>query len=251
MNNRKWITYGFIPLLAVYAAGCAHTESKRTAAGEPVPPGFVVDSAGKVVRDTRNDCVHNSAWTGNQSLSQCEARVAAATPPPAPAPTEQAQAPTQTGELPPPVPTETVALPADEPTETAAAPRRVERIFLGADTYFEFNKAELRPQAHTTLDKIVAQAKDGQNATIEIVGHADQIGSEDYNLTLSQRRADAVRAYFIEQGLPEDSIRVEARGESDPIVQCEGKQGQQLVSCLQPNRRSEIIFSALESADTP
>lgn len=250
MNNRKWINYGFIPLLAVYAAGCAHTESQRTTAGETVPPGFVTDSAGKVVRDASNDCVHSSAWTGNQSLPQCGARVAAATPP-APVPTEQAKAQTPTGELPPPVPTETVALPADEPTETAAAPRRVERIYLGADTYFEFNQAELRPQAHTTLDKIVAQAKDGQNPTIEIVGHADQIGSEDYNLTLSQRRADAVRAYFIQQGLPEDSIRVEARGESDPIVQCEGKQGQALVSCLQPNRRSEIIFSALESPDAP
>lgn len=249
MNNSKWIIYGFIPLLTLYAAGCAHTESQRTAAAEPVPPGFVTDSAGKVVRDARNDCVHSSAWTGDHSPPSCGARVAAATPS-APAPTEQVKAPTETGELPPPIPTETAALPADEPTETAA-PRRVERIYLGADTYFEFNEAQLRPQAHTALDKIVTQAKDGQNPTIDIVGHADQIGSEDYNLTLSQRRADAVRAYFIEQGLPEDSIRVEARGESDPIVQCEGKQGRDLVSCLQPNRRSEIIFSALESPEAP
>jgi OOP family OmpA-OmpF porin len=235
MNQLKLITYGFVPLLGLLLASCASTESKS--GSERAMSGYVQQSANQVVRTGANDCLHTGTWSREGSIQECDPQfVAKAAPPPV------AQA--ETGELPPPVP----AQPVDVPSEPAPQ-RTTERLYLGADAYFEFNQAELRPQAETALGKIAERAKDVREATIEIVGHADQIGSEEYNLALSQRRADAVRAYLVDQGLSEEAIRIEARGESDPIVRCEGRQGADLVNCLQPNRRSEIIFSALEESE--
>ena len=230
MTQLKLTTYGFVPLLGLLLAGCASTDPKPAA-------GYVQQSANQIVRTGTDQCLRTGTWTRDGAVQECDPQlVAQAAPPPV------AQA--ETGELPPPVP----AQPVDVPS--APEPRRTtERIYLGADAYFEFNQAELRPQAETALEKIAERAKDVREATIEIVGHADQIGSEDYNLALSERRADAVRAYLVDQGLSDEAIRIEARGESDPIVRCEGRQGADLVSCLQPNRRSEIIFSALEESE--
>lgn len=232
MTQFQIVAYGFVPLLGIFVASCATTESKP--ASEKALSGYVQQSSTDIVRTGANQCLHTGTWSRDGAIEQCDPQLVA-------------RAQTETGELPPPVSSQ----PVDVPADTVAEPQRtVERTLLGADTYFDFNEAELRPQAQATLDKIAARAKEANEATIEIVGHADQIGSEDYNLTLSQRRADAVRAYFVDQGVAGDAIRVEARGESDPIVRCEGKQGADLVSCLQPNRRSEIVFSALEASES-
>ena len=241
MTQLKLVTYGFVPLLSLVVAGCAHTESKSaTAKGLS---GYVQQGANSdIVRTGTNECLHSGTWSRDATIQQCDPqRVARAAPQPQPAQSAQ------TGELPPPVSAQAVEVPADP--EPVAQPRTEERIVLGADTYFDFNQATLRPQAQATLDKIASRAKQADELSIEIVGHADQIGNDDYNLTLSQRRADAVRAYFIDQGVAADAIRVEARGETDPVVRCEGRQGAELVSCLQPNRRSEVVFSALEASE--
>lgn len=236
MTQFKLITYGFVPLLGVVVAGCAHTESKPASAKGL--SGYVQQANSDVVRTGANQCLQTGTWSRDGTIEQCDPqRVARAPQPAAPA--------AETGELPPPVSAQAVDVPAD--TETAQ-PRTEERIVLGADTYFDFNQATLRPQAQATLDKIASRAKQAEEPSIEIVGHADQIGNDEYNLMLSQRRADAVRAYFVDQGVAADAIRVEARGETDPIVRCEGRQGTELVSCLQPNRRSEVMFSALEAS---
>src|SRR5205085_1885488 len=101
----------------------------------------------------------------------------------------------------------------------------------------------------STLDKVAERLQNDDELSVRIVGYADQIGSEEYNLSLSQRRADAVKTYLTEHGVPETAVSVEARGETDPIVSCEGRQGTTLINCLQPNRRAEIEFSALEPAE--
>lgn len=237
MTQLKLVLYGVVPSLGLLIAGCAHTESKPSSTNKALP-GYVQQSSAEVVRTGANQCLQSGTWSKDRSIDQCDPQQVARQ---APAPQPVAKA--ETGELPPVIPSQPVDVPA-EPQRT------VERIYLGADTYFDFNQTSLKPQAHATLDKIANRAKDGTDATIEIVGHADQIGNEEYNLSLSERRADAVRAYFVDQGVAEDAIRIEARGESDPIVRCEGKQGAELVSCLQPNRRSEVIFSALESSES-
>lgn len=245
MNQLSLTTYAVVPLLGVLVAGCVHTEPTRSAS--KTVSGYVMPGAATdIVRTGTNQCLQTGTWSRENAVPQCDPQqVAGGAAPSATQSAHQPVAKAETGELPPPV----SAQPVDVPAEPQQAQRTVERVLLGADTYFDFNQAELKPQAQATLEKIAVRAKEADEATIEIVGHADQIGSEDYNLTLSQRRADAVRAFFVDQGVAANAIRVEARGETDPIVRCEGKQGNELVSCLQPNRRSEIVFSALEPGD--
>lgn len=238
MTQFKLVAYGFVPLLGVVIAGCAHTESKPASAKGL--SGYVQQTNGDIVRTSTNECLRTSTWSPEQAIAQCDPQQVARA---APHPVD----PAQTDELPPPTTAQAVDVPPD--IEQTAQPRTEERIVLGADTYFDFNQATLRPQAQATLDKIAARAKQAEELSIEIVGHADQIGDDEYNLMLSQRRADAVRAYFVDQGVAADAIRVEARGETDPVVRCQGRQGAELVSCLQPNRRSEIMFSALEASE--
>lgn len=242
MTQLKLVTYGFVPLLGLVVAGCAHTESKPAAAKGL--SGYVQQGSNSdIVRTGKNECLHTGTWSRDGTIPQCDPQRLAGAAAVQPQPAQSAE----TGELPPPVSAQAVDIPTDP--EPVAQPRTEERIVLGADTYFDFNQATLRPQAQATLDKIAARAKQADELSIEIVGHADQIGNDEYNLMLSQRRADAVRAYFVDQGVAADAIRVEARGETDPIVRCEGRQGAELVSCLQPNRRSEVMFSGLEPSE--
>ena len=78
---------------------------------------------------------------------------------------------------------------------------------------------------------------------VHIVGHADRIGSDTYNDALSMRRAVAVRDYLLESGMvPSEAVTLEARGEREPVEACEGIRGPDVIRCLAPNRRVEIVI---------
>lgn len=217
-------------------ANCAHSTAPQVASKGRI--GYLTNADGELVRSGQGGCVRTGAWEPQYAINECEPEmVAQAQPEQAPQPEATASAPVE----PQPQPAET-AQAEPEP----AAPREPVRIYVGVDTYFPFNNAELTPDMQRKLDRIAERAKQSEEASIRIVGFADQIGSPDYNFSLSQRRADAVRIYFVEQGVPENALSVDARGETDPVVQCEGRQGSSLIDCLQPNRRTEVEFSALE-----
>jgi OOP family OmpA-OmpF porin len=84
--------------------------------------------------------------------------------------------------------------------------------------YFDFNKSNINPEAAQVLDKVIAAAKKSGSASVSVTGYADRVGSEDYNLKLSLRRADSARDYLIKGGIPADQITVSGRGEADPAV---------------------------------
>ena len=74
-----------------------------------------------------------------------------------------------------------------------------------------------------------------------MVGHTDRIGRDDYNMALSQRRAQTVANYLSSRGVPASVISAQGAGESQPAVECSDKLGRsELIACLQPNRRVEI-----------
>jgi OOP family OmpA-OmpF porin len=91
--------------------------------------------------------------------------------------------------------------------------------------------------------------RDLQGVTYEIIivtGHADRIGTESYNQALSERRAAAVRNYLVAANVSAQTIRSEGRGESQPITtpaQCQGRSGDALKACYQPDRRVEVEVS--------
>jgi len=102
--------------------------------------------------------------------------------------------------------------------------------------FFEFDKSDITPDAATILDNAVSAYGNCGSAQVMLAGHADKAGAPAYNVKLSQRRADAVKAYITSKGISESVISTEAFGESRPRV--ETADG---VRELQ-NRRVEITY---------
>ncbi|MDR5892479.1 OmpA family protein [Halomonas mongoliensis] len=131
----------------------------------------------------------------------------------------------------------------------AALPeQKVEVLTLSADVLFAFDEHELTAEGRQSLNRVAQQlGASYQNPVITLVGHTDRIGPSDYNMTLSRQRADAVRHYFTELGLPSASMVAEGRGDTEPVVFCQEAGSSELVKCLQPNRRVDIeVFERLE-----
>ena len=116
------------------------------------------------------------------------------------------------------------------------------KITLQADTLFDFNKATIKPEGKRALDSIIKSAQGMRVEIFAVVGYTDRIGSDKYNLALSEKRAAAVKAYFVSQGIPADAIITQGRGKANPVTgdTCKGQVGKKLISCLQPDRRAVV-----------
>jgi len=164
----------------------------------------------------------------------------ATTEEPAPAPTPAPAAP-----APAPAPAAAPApAPAPAPMVEPAKPKPL-RVF--AHVNFAFDKSVLDMSATDTLDRevVVRFGEFGNVRFININGYADRIGSLQYNQKLSERRADAVKAYLVRQGADGGKIQTTGYGKQYvgsmlPVVQCEQKNRKALIACLAPNRRAEI-----------
>jgi OOP family OmpA-OmpF porin len=161
---------------------------------------------------------------------------------PAPAP---APAPAPSAPPPPPVaaPAPPPVAPKPVPPAAKPAPKKPAVVTLTSTELFEFDKAVLTPQARKQLDaEIVAKARDlASVAHVQIDGHADRIGTHPYNQRLSERRAEAVRAYLVSRGFSASNMETIGFGKTNPVKSCPGeltKQNRkQLIECLAPNRR--------------
>ena len=104
--------------------------------------------------------------------------------------------------------------------------------------FFDWDKSDITAEAASILDNAAnAYATTGQ-ARVQLAGHADKSGSDQYNVGLSQRRADAVKAYMASKGVPDTAVATEAFGESKPLVDtADGVREPQ-------NRRVEITFGS-------
>ncbi len=121
------------------------------------------------------------------------------------------------------------------------------KITLDADALFAFNEYRLEtilPEGRQSLDllanKLQGYAKKG-DVRIHLTGHTDRKGAEDYNMLLSQNRANTVMAYLAQQGIHPASMSASGVGEGFPVVDCPTNlSGQEEIACLQPNRRVDI-----------
>jgi OOP family OmpA-OmpF porin len=118
-----------------------------------------------------------------------------------------------------------------------------------ATVNFGFDKADLDADAMAAIDTLVNDAKShGGIRAVRLTGHTDRIGTEEYNLDLSLRRAGSVSDYLIQRGgVDPQVIEIGGKGEAEPLVGCEGERGAAAVSCLAPNRRVDVILDLLGS----
>ncbi len=202
-----------VPLLG--QAALAHQGGK---AGE----GYVGDGrTGHLVTNSAGECLHTSSWNKDLAVAECDAgmvpKKAAAEPAPKPAPV--------------------VAKPAPKPEPV------VEKISLKAGALFDVSKADLKPAGKSELDAMVSKIKDSntQIEQITITGHTDSAGASEYNRTLSERRAEAVKAYLVSKGLSGDRIVTKGAGDAQPVASNKSAAGRA------QNRRVDIDIRALRT----
>jgi outer membrane protein OmpA-like peptidoglycan-associated protein len=105
---------------------------------------------------------------------------------------------------------------------------------------FDTNKATLTTQAKTNLDKLIPVFNEYADTNIEIFGYTDNTGKPEYNLTLSQRRAESVRDYLVSKGLKSSRFKTSGLGIADPIATNDTPEGRS------QNRRVEFAITANE-----
>jgi OOP family OmpA-OmpF porin len=189
--------------------------------------GYVTDSSGAVVRSGNGLCWKTGYWTPGMATAECD-------PDLAPKP-KAAEKPAAKASAPAPAP-----LAAKPATETTT---------LAADGLFAFGKATLLPKGKRKLDEVIGKIQGRSADQILVIGHTDRIGSQKANQRLSQKRAEAVKAYLVARKVDKNLIRVEGKGSSEPVTtagQCPGKGGAKVIACLAPDRRVEIRVSGLK-----
>ena len=161
------------------------------------------------------------------AFAGCASTPEPAAPAPAPAPAPAKPAPQ--------------ALPVTPPAAPKPAAPKPEKVTTASTVNFDFDRYVVRPDARTKLDDLVGKLR---NVTLEVViavGHADRIGSDAYNMKLSVRRADSVKAYLVSKGIAASRLYTEGKGERQPVKECKGdKKTKELIACLEPNRRVEL-----------
>jgi len=129
-----------------------------------------------------------------------------------------------------------VVAPAPAPAPKAAvvpvaAPAK---MTFAADTFFGFDKAVLQPAGKTKLNELMAKMAMMDVEVVVAVGHTDTTGPASYNQRLSVRRAEAVKAYLVSNGVPAGRIFTEGKGEMNPIANNDTRAGRA------KNRRVEV-----------
>lgn len=174
--------------------------------------GWVTDTDGKIVTDGFGECVSFGKLKHDHKHMGKDAQLCGTKPKP-----------------------KKVAKPAPP------APKPVvhETMTLGASALFDHDKSNLKPAAKSALDELAAKLKAFFSIdAISVIGHTDSQGTAEYNQKLSERRANSVKNYLVQQGIDGDKIEATGEGETRPIADNKTKEGRA------KNRRVEIDIRA-------
>jgi OOP family OmpA-OmpF porin len=211
--------FGAVALAVFCGAACAD--------GFPEKIGYLIDSRGNVVKSSYGECWRTGYWTPAMAIAECDPDLVKKGKP-------------KVDSL---VSGETKSFVVQEKPSAAAV-----EAYFSAETLFDFDKVSIEPGALKMLDeKIVSSMKMHPEVVLLIItGHTDRIGSEKYNQNLSERRANAVKAYLAKQGVATERMRASGKGESEQNSEantkeaCKGMKDQKLIACLQPDRRVTV-----------
>lgn len=116
-------------------------------------------------------------------------------------------------------------------------------LSFSADLLFGFDSYAISSQGRRELQQATQEATARlRTPSILVTGHTDRIGSAEYNMRLSQQRAQAVADALVQGGVSPQHINYVGRGENEPLVSCQNISGAALKECLAPNRRVEILL---------
>ncbi len=136
------------------------------------------------------------------------------------------------------------------PLGSRGAPPKVTRTYeLSADALFGFNEYHLTPTGLNTINTFSRDLGQATYDGIRVAGHTDPIGSEAYNLALSDRRANTVREQLVTDGVPGDRITAQGYGKTQlkvtPADCAAAKSREALIACYGPNRRVEVTVEGM------
>ena len=188
-------------LASSIVAGLLFANTVLADEGGIVNESYLGDAKHHYVRDSSGNCVRTSSWKVEDMTVDCGAEppVAKMAPPPPPAPV-------------------------------------YEKITMAAEALFDHDKSVLKPEGKAALEDLgeTIKAKGARVVDIDIIGHTDSDGSEEYNQALSVRRAESVKDYLVSEDVDASIIDVSGEGESNPVVSNATKEGRA------ENRRVDI-----------
>jgi OOP family OmpA-OmpF porin len=184
------------------AVGLLFANTVLADAGGTVNESYLGDAKHHYVRDSSGNCVRTSSWKAEDMTMDCGAE--------------------------PPV-VENVPVPPAAPV--------YEKITMSAEALFDHDKSTLKPAGKAALQELgdSIKAKGARVVDIDIIGHTDSDGTEEYNQDLSVRRAQAVMDYLVSEDVDASIIDVSGQGELNPIASNATQEGRA------ENRRVDIL----------
>ena len=198
--------------------GCGLFSMTVLASGSP---GYLSDKSGSVVTDSAGDCVKTGGWSSKLGTPACDAALAARLEAERLA-AENALAAAKLAQL-----------------ESPAAIKKplLVRMSDERNVMFEFNSASLNPSASNALVRVLNKLDEFDSIdSIEVIGHTDSTGPDQYNQALSVRRATSVRDYLAAHGVKASLLTVNGKGEMSPVADNTSREGRA------KNRRVDILI---------
>lgn len=225
-----------LPLIAIATLSATSFSAQAADIPSQGSKAYVIDQDGDIVRDRFGRCVRTIDWSMETALASCEGgkpkaeKVAKTESKPTPviAPIKAAPKPVVVA-APVPAPLPVIAPKAPMVDEPVAP--NVPAQFRG---FFNTDSAKLKSQAFADLDVYANYLKRMPSHSVKITGHTDSVGNDRYNQKLSERRANAVKAYLVEKGIASNRIQTEGAGETKPIASNNTEAGRA------DNRRVEV-----------
>ena len=196
------------------------TAAMATAAGAQTIDNWRNGTSELVWKNGTNElCWRDASWTPATAAQGCDGAIVPAAAP-APAPAAPAPAP--------------AAAPRPAPAPAPAPAPVASKVTYAADAFFDFDKAVLKPEGKAKLDDLAGKVSGIALEVVIAVGHTDSTGAASYNQKLSNRRAEAVKAYLVSKGIESNRIYTEGKGLTQPVADNATREGRS------KNRRVEV-----------
>jgi OOP family OmpA-OmpF porin len=177
--------------------------------------GYWRTSDGALVMSGNRECWHGGNWTPALAIAECDPNLMPKTAAPPAAPVTEARA---------------------EPVDAAPPVPVAEKIAMDTNVLFDFDASNIKPEGKAALDEVIRKLSlaGAELRLIVSTGHTDSTGTAAYNTDLSLRRAEAVKAYLVSNGIDTNDIKTAGVGESQPSADNVTAEGRT------QNRRVEI-----------